>query len=37
MEDEKKLVTYSDRITEVQLGDHVETRVFFRRRVGRVV
>ena len=30
-------VTYRDRVTSVELGDHVQMRVFFRRRTGRVV
>lgn len=30
-------VTYPDRITPVELGDHVQMRIFFRRRTGRVV
>lgn len=30
-------ITYSDRLTPVQLGDHVETRVWWRKRRGRVV
>lgn len=33
---DKKVVTYHDRVTPVQLGDHVETRVWFRRYRGRV-
>lgn len=32
-----RTVTYSDRVTAVQLGDHVETKIWWRRRVGRVV
>ena len=32
-----RLVTYNDRVTPVQLGDHVESRVWFRKRKGRVV
>jgi hypothetical protein len=32
-----RLVTYNDRVTPVQLGDHVLTRVWFRKRKGRVV
>jgi hypothetical protein len=32
-----RTVTYNDRMTPVQLGDHVLTRVWFRRRKGRVV
>ena len=32
-----RVVTYKDRVTPVQLGDHVLTRVWFRRRKGRVV
>jgi hypothetical protein len=31
------VVTYPDRVTPVRLGDHVEIRVWFRRRTGRVV
>ena len=30
-------ITYRDRVTPVELGDHVQTRVFFRRHTGRVV
>jgi hypothetical protein len=32
-----RVITYSDRVTPVQLGDHVETRVWWRKRRGRVV
>lgn len=32
-----RAVTYLDRTTPVQLGDHVETRVWWRKRRGRVV
>jgi hypothetical protein len=32
-----RVVTYSDRVTPVQLGDHVETRVWWQKRRGRVV
>lgn len=32
-----RVVTYNDRVTPVQLGDHVLTRVWFRKRKGRVV
>ena len=32
-----RVVTYHDRATPVQLGDHVVTRVWFRKRAGRVV
>ena len=32
-----RVVTYLDRTTPVQLGDHVETRVWWRKRRGRVV
>jgi hypothetical protein len=32
-----RVVTYRDRVTPVQLGDHVLTRVWFRKRSGRVV
>lgn len=32
-----RVVTYHDRTTPVQLGDHVLTRVWFRKRQGRVV
>jgi hypothetical protein len=32
-----RVVTYHDRVTPVQLGDHVLTRVWFRKRSGRVV
>jgi hypothetical protein len=32
-----RVVTYHDRATPVQLGDHVLTRVWFRKRKGRVV
>jgi hypothetical protein len=31
------MITYRDRVTSVQLGDHVETRIWFRRHGGRVV
>lgn len=29
-------ITYYDRTTQVQLGDKVETKVWFRRRSGRI-
>jgi hypothetical protein len=32
-----RTVTYADRVTPVHLGDHVETRIWWRRRAGRVV
>lgn len=32
-----RVITYSDRATPIQLGDHVETRVWWRKRRGRVV
>lgn len=32
-----RVITYSDRVTPVQLGDRVETRVWWRKRRGRVV
>jgi hypothetical protein len=32
-----RTVTYIDRVTPVQLGDHVETRVWFWKKKGRVV
>lgn len=32
-----RTVMYSDRVTPVQLGDHVETRVWFWKKKGRVV
>jgi hypothetical protein len=32
-----RVVTYNDRVTPVQLGDHVLTRIWFRKRKGRVV
>ena len=32
-----RVVTYADRATPVQLGDRVETRVWFSRKPGRVV
>jgi hypothetical protein len=32
-----RVVTYIDRVTPVQLGDHVLTRIWFRKRKGRVV
>ena len=35
--EKNRVVTYSDRVTPVQLGDHVETRVWWRKRLGRVV
>ena len=31
------MITYKDRVTPVQLGDHVETRIWFRKHGGRVV
>jgi hypothetical protein len=31
------VITYSDKVTPVQLGDRVETRVWWRKRPGRVV
>ena len=31
------MITYKDCVTPVQLGDHVETRIWFRRHRGRVV
>lgn len=32
-----RTVTYPDRVSPVQLGDHVEVRIFWRKRRGRVV
>jgi hypothetical protein len=34
---DRPVVTYSDKQTTVQLGDHVETRVWWRKKKGRVV
>jgi hypothetical protein len=30
------MITYKDRRTQVELGDRVETRIFFRKHRGRV-
>ncbi len=35
--DEKLPLRYRNSDIEVRLGDHVQTRIFFRKRVGRVV
>ena len=32
-----RVVTYADRTTPIQLGDRVETRVWFSKKQGRVV
>ena len=32
-----RTITYRDRVTPVQLGDHVQTRIWWRRRRGRVI
>lgn len=31
------MITYRDRVTPVELGDHVQMRIFFRKHLGRVV
>jgi hypothetical protein len=33
----KGIVTYKDKVTAVQLGDRVETRLWWRKKTGRVV
>ena len=32
-----RVITYSDRVTPVQLGDRVRTRIWFSKKTGRVV